>query len=231
MILEHLGESGLRLSLGAEVLCFDPPRPVEGPVVLTWSEQERVSGARVSPGPLAGHPDNLRFIQREGAALVPGQSTNLGPFTVRTFAYAPIPYAVPAEAVRKTLSAMRSPSLAYRRLRHTLRRPGDPPLVVELTLGTTRAVHLGQSLHRFADVTTLAAELEGADLAICGTDFEDELATGRLLHAFRARQNVVADLVGTVRQRLGLPTRPLALTLREAPQGTHLLRPGELLRL
>ncbi len=231
MVLDHLGESGLRVSLGAASVSFDPPRPVEGPVVLTWSEQERVAGARSSTGPLAGHPDNLRFIQREGTALVPGHPVALGPFTLRSFAYTPIPYAVPAEAVRKTLSALRSPSLAYRRLRHTLRRPGDPPLVVEVTLGTTRLVHLGQSLHRFADVTALAAELEGADLAICGTDFEDELATGRLLHAFRARENVVADLVCTVRQRLGLPVRPLALTLHEAPPGTRLLRPGERLEL
>lgn len=227
MVLEHLGESGLRLELGGASLSFDPPRPAEGPVVLTWSEQERVMGARSSHGPLAAHPDNLRFTRREGVALVPGEAVALGPFSLRAFAYAPIPYAVPAEAVRKTLSALRSPGLAYRRLRHTLRRPGDPPLIVEVTIGTTRVVHLGQSLHRFADVTALAAELEGADLAICGTDFEDELATGRLLHAFRARDNVVADLVGTVRQRLGLPVRPLALTLREAPPGTRLLRPGE----
>ncbi|MBM4365544.1 MAG: hypothetical protein FJ102_04970 [Deltaproteobacteria bacterium] len=231
MVLEHLGESGLRLSLGGASLCFDPPGPVEGPVVLTWSEQERVMGARVSRGALAAHPDNLRFMGREGLGLVPGPPVTLGAFTLRAFDYTPIPYAVPAEAVRKTLSALRSPGLAYRRLRHTLRRPGDPPLVVEVTLGSTRVVHLGQSLHRFADPSALARELEGADLAIAGPDFEDELATGRLLHAFRARHNVIADLVGTVRRRLGLPVRPLALSLREAPTGTRVLHPGDRLDL
>ena len=225
--LDHLGESGLLATWDDACLAFDPPVPLGHPAVLTWSEQERVAGSRAPGHDLAAHPALLRFLGREGTALQPGSSHTFHAVRLRVAAYDPIPYAVPAEAVRKTLSALRDPRLAYRRLRHTLRRPGDPPLIVEASHGGVRLLHLGQSLHRFAHVEALAREFGGAEVVVAGTDFEDEAATGRLLHAFGGRANVVADLVGTVRARLGLPNRDLATVLTTAPPGTRLLRPGQ----
>lgn len=227
--IEHLGASGLRVrwSDGA-TLALDPPEVVQEPVVLTWSEQERTAGVRGgATGELAAHPDLLRWLGRDGTALNAGDAI-FGAFHLRTIPYTPIPWATPTEAVRKTLSGLRSPRLAVRRLRYTLRRPADPPLVVEVQHAGTRVLHVGQAIHRFqAELAALQERFFGADVLIAGTDFDDEAAVGAGLAGFGAKVNVIVDAVGAVRRILGLPTRPLSVSLTTAPPGTLLLEVGQ----
>ncbi len=235
-IVEHLSASGLRVTWpDGAALSFDPPRATPGPLVVTWSENERVAGVKAgAPGPVAAHATLLDWLDRHGVPLTPGIPTPLGPFLITAHAYRPIPWATPTEAVRKTLSGLGSPALALTRLRHTLRRPKDPPLVIVAEHAGRRFVHLGQALHRFLPepdavrLTTLAAD---AHLVVAGTDYDDEADVGRLLHRCGSGPLVVADLVGQVRRRLGLPTRPLSATVDAAPPGTRGLDVGGTLEL
>lgn len=227
--VRHLGESGLLVRIGERSIAVDPPRPSGLPQALTWSEAERLAGSRGSE-PLAAPPELLRFLGRDGVALLDGVQVEHGGFSLLPSAFPPIPYAVPAEAVRKTLSALRRPRLAWQRLSHARRRPDGPPLVLELRAEGRRVLLLQQALHRFTPEPVLARLVQrhgGADLLIAGTDFEDERATGTLMFRFSARRCVLADLVGPVRRRLGLPVRALELTVEVAPPGTGMLREGE----
>ena len=58
---------------------------------------------------------------------------------------------------------------------------------------------------------------------IAGTDYEDEVATGRALGRLDAPHLVLVDLVGPVRKKLGLPVRPMSVCLAAAPPRTVLL--------
>lgn len=234
MRLAHLGMSGFSLTVGDRTIFLDPPQPVPGPVLLSWSETDRASGARLSNGPLAASPGVLGWLGRAGVALDPAGPVEFGGFTVEVMPFSAIPYAVPAEALRKTLSALRSPLMAIRRVAATLSRPPDPPLVVQLAAEGRRVLVAGQALHRFTTpefVGALVARFGSPDLLIAGTDFEDEVATGAWMGHFGAQQTVLADLIGPVRRALGLPVRPLALTLATAPPGTRTLCEGETLDL
>lgn len=231
--VQHLGESGLLVRIGEHRLAVDPPRPTGLPQALTWSEVERLAGSG-GPGPLAAPPEILRFIGRDGVRLLDGVQVQLGGFALLPSAFPPIPYAVPAEAVRKTLSALRNPRLAWQRLDHARKRPDGPPLVLELRAEGKRVVLLQQALHRFTPEPVLERLVQrhgGADLLVAGTDYEDERATGRLMGRFGAGLCVVADLIGPVRRRLGLPVRGLELTVEVAPAGTVGLREGEGVRV
>jgi len=231
--LVHLGQSGLGLSLGTARLAIDPPDPVFDPVLLTWSEAERVAGVR-NRTPVAALPEILRWRGVEGTALALEQWTELGPWQLRPLAYPPIPYATPREALRKARSALLAPGLAKARLTHALGRPKAPPIACELCCGAVRIAYLGQALHRFqgpADLARLNRFLGGADVAIAGIDFDDEAAAGRLLGELAPRVGVLADLVGPIRRRLGLPTRPLEVAAAHSPAGTLLLAEGGLLEI
>lgn len=235
MRLAHLGLSGLRLELGGVTLAFDPPEPVRGPVVLTWSETDRLVGVRAGGADLlAAAPGVLQWLGRDGMPLCEGLSIDFAGATITPTAYDPIPYATPPEAMRKTLSALRHPWFAASRLAATLRRPKDPPLVLEIDVDGVRVLYAHQALHRFLsppDLARLVDRHRTPDVLVAGTDFEDELATGTLMGHFGARVNVVADLIGPVRARLGLPVRPLETSLRTAPAGTRLLHAGDILDL
>ena len=227
VLVDHLGFSGLRLTWSdGAVLTLDPPNAETGPLALTWSEQERTAGVRVgAKGPIAADPRLLRWLRREGAPLSETAATLAG-FELRAFPYTPIPWATPTEALRKTASGLRRPRLAVTRLAYTLRRPSDPPLILDIRRGGLRVVHLGQSLHRFlspGDAAALVGQFGGADLLLAGTDFDDEGATGRLLGKFQPKRAIVVDLVGDVRRQLGLPTRPLTAVLPTAAPGLELL--------
>lgn len=226
--IEHLGASGLRVRWpDGATLAFDPPDAVSDAVVLTWSEQERTAGVRDGGrGDLAAHPALLAWLCRDGAGLIEGDAI-LGPFRLRTLPYTPIPWATPTEALRKILSGLRSPRLAFRRLRYTLRRPADPPLIVEVAHAGVRVLHLGQAIHRFQEeLPALQAHFQGADLVLAGADFDDEAAVGAGLAGFGGRANVIVDTVGAIRRTLGLPTRSLSVSLATAPAGTRLLEIG-----
>ena len=231
--LVHLGLSGVGLSVGSARLAIDPPDPVFDPVLLTWSEAERVAGVR-NRTPVAALPEILSWRGIEGTALTLDGWTDLGLWRIRTLAYTPIPYATPREFLRKTRSAMLAPGLALSRLQQALARPKAPPIAALLCFGEVRIAWLGQALHRFqteAELDRLGDHLAGADLAVAGIDFDDEEAAGRLLGRLHPRVAVLADLVGPVRRRLGLPTRPLQAAVAVAPPGTRMLEEGGLVEV
>jgi hypothetical protein len=222
MIIEHLGKSGLSLDIAGARLAIDPPYSLTDPVVVTWSEAERVAGLD-NASSVAGDPALLAWKGIPGSALLAGVPVEFAGFKICGTAFQPIPYATPLEAFRKTRSALRSPLLAASRLYHTLGRPGAPPLTLSIERRGVRVAYLHQALHRFLPVAERLALIEahrGADVLIAGTDFDDEVATGQLMHLFEAKQCVVADLIGPIRRRLELPTRPLSVTLDAAPVGT-----------
>jgi hypothetical protein len=113
------------------------------------------------------------------------------------------------------------------------------PLVVRLDRGGVRVLVLGQALHRFLqdrphDVRDLvvwaaAPPIPALTIALAGTDWEDERATGALIGEIRADVRVIADLTGPIRRRLGLPTRPLSAALAAAPVGTLALECGSVI--
>lgn len=228
--VRHLGMSGLHLAWAGAAVCVDPPRPIDAPVVVTWSEHERVAGARAAKGPVAGDASVLAFVGAEGLALEEGRTMPFAGFTLTPTAYRPIPYATPPEAMRKTLSALRAPRVALRRLVFTLGRPAALPLAVLIARGGKRVAVLGQALHRFvsdAELERLVRWAGTVDLLVAGTDYDDEAATGAMMGAFDARQRVIADLTGPIRRALGLPVRPLEVALRSAPAETRVLDDGQ----
>lgn len=230
--LVHLGWSGLRLRAGDAVLDVDPPEPGHAPAVVTWTEAERVRGARHALGPVVGAREVLEWLDRDGIVL--DGEVALGEFTIRALPYAPIPYATPPEALRKTFSALRSPTLAFRRLSHTLGRPEVPPLTLAIRVGDLRIAYLAQALHRFVsdiDLQRLRRAYAGADVLVAGTDFDDEEATGRLMGRFEAGRTVLFDAIGPVRKLLRLPMRPPEACLDHAPPGTVFLGEGGTVRL
>ena len=232
LTIEHLGMSGLRLQLGSEALCVDPPEPGPEPAILTWTEAERLSGARGRP--LVAPPEVLAWLGVAGTALLPGRPARVAGAAVRALAYAPIPYAVPAEAVRKTRIALTRPRFVLRRLAHTLSVPSLAPLALRLEWSGWVLVLCQQALHRFVDPAEAARLRQfgsGASVALASPDFEDERACGRLLASLGAQQAVLVDAIGPVRRRIGLPTRPLAASLPTAGPGTLLLEARQTLVL
>lgn len=226
MLITHLGWSGLALHHAGARILVDPASPPNAATVVTWTEAERIAGVQaLDPPALAAAPAVLAWLGKEGRTL--GEApVELGGWRVTALPYAPIPYATPPEAVRKTMIALQHPVLAARRLRHAIRRPATPPLALLLEAGGLRVALAGQALHRFtteAAMDALLAFAPSPDILLAGTDFDDEAATGRLAARFNARQVIIADLTGPVRRKLGLPTRPLTASLDEAPRGTHLL--------
>jgi hypothetical protein len=230
LTLQHLGMSGLRLTLDGKSVCVDPPAAVPGETaILTWSEAERVAGVQGAKTVLA-HPDILTWLGISGLALTETAPVTLGSLAVSVMAYRPIPYATPPEAMRKTLLGLRRPRFAIRRLVHTLSRPSAPPLALRLDWSGLRIGLCQQALHRFVDANEanqLQAFFSDCDVAIASPDFEYEAACGRLLGELGARHSVLIDSIGPVRRMLGLPTRPLRTSLATAPEGTVLVEDGE----
>lgn len=251
MKLEHLGQSGLRLRIDDATLAVDAPGWVDDPLVITWTERERVGGARSyarsegarSYAPagraratksLAAAPAVLSWLGCTGTVIGENWPTSFHGFLVQARPFTPIPYATAPEALRKTWSAVRAPARAIRRVAFTLGRPDTPPLALTIERSGRRVALLSQALHRFLRPDDLAALVFWAgplDLVVAGTDYDDEVATGTMIGAFDAGTRVIADLTGSIRRTLGLPVRPLEVALRAAPPGTLPLEPGGALDL
>ncbi len=227
--LEHLGQSGLRLRMGGATLAVDAPQRVPDPLVVTWTERERIEGARAGAGALAAAPVVLGWLGSAGTVLGEGWPTSFHGFLLQARPYTPIPYATAPEALRKTLSALRAPTRAFGRVTFALGRPDTPPLALTVERAGRRVALLSQALHRFLRPNDLAALVLWAgpvDLVVAGTDYDDEAAAGVMIGAFDARVRVLADLTGTIRRTLGLPVRPLSVALAAAPPGTLTLEVG-----
>ncbi len=225
--LDHMGMSGLRLCWEGHRICVDPPQRGPEPAVVTWNEAERLTG--LTGREVAGHPRLLSWLQCAGTALRPGTSVTLAGIRVHAASFAPIPYAVPLEAWRKTCIAVSRPLFAARRLRHTLGVPRVPPVALRLEASGLTIALCQQSLHRFvapAAADRLRRFFAGADVALASPDFEDEAACAELLGSLEVRHTVLVDSIGPVRRMLGLPTRPLATAQHLAPAHTRLLEEG-----
>lgn len=215
------------MAFAGAAVAVDPASPGPEPAILTWSETERVSGA--AGRDLAAAAGILAWLGRAGVALGEEPVAFAG-FEVLATPYAPIPYATREEAVRKTLIGLRHPVLAARRLSRTLRRPRALPLAITLARSGRRVALLGQALHRFQPpdaVLRLVERHGGADVLVAGADYDDEEALGRLSREFGAGRVVYADVIGPIRRRLGLPTRPIEASLPHGPPGAVVLREGE----
>ncbi|MES2640356.1 MAG: hypothetical protein V4850_12765 [Myxococcota bacterium] len=232
--LDHLGHSGLRVQIGGATLAVDAPVRVDDPLVVTWTERERVAGA-VARGKgtggiaLAAAPPVLAWLGLPGTVLGETWPTSFHGFLLQARPFTPIPYATAPEALRKLWSAVRAPTRAASRVAFTLGRPSTPPLALTIERGGVRVALLSQALHRFlapADLAALVLWAGPVDLVVAGTDYDDEAATGAMIGAFDARVRVVADLTGSIRRALGLPVRPLEVALRAAPPGTRALEAG-----
>jgi hypothetical protein len=241
----HTGCAGLRLELGAgSVLAIDPaedPGPVDA-IALTWNEAERLQGAleavRSGREPtVSARPEVQDWLRRHGALISHPLGHPLSGLRVEAETYAPVPYATPAEALRKARSGLVDPLRAARRLSTRARLPSAPPLVLRATLPDGRTlVHLNCALHRDTPapwLEDLAQRWAGADWLLASWDFGEGRAFAERVPAFRPERLLITDLVGQVRQRLGLPvdTRSLiADALAERGMDVHVLAAGTSLR-
>ncbi len=213
----HTGCAGLRLELGTgTVVAIDPatdPGPVDA-VVITWNERERLQGAleavRGGRRPrIAARPEILTWLAREGALEALDLATPLGGLALEAQAYQPVPYATPAEGLRKLRSGLLSPARAAQRLATRARLPRCPPVVLRLVLPDGRTlVHLNCALHRDTPdpwLADLAARWGGADWLLTSWDFDEDRAFEQRVPAMDARCVVITDLVNEVRDQLDLP--------------------------
>lgn len=214
----HTGCAGLRLVLGSGVvLAVDPaedPGPVDA-IIITWNERERLQGALEAAGSgraprVAAHPQVLAWLADRGLIdPIPFVGLSVDGVRFEAEPYQPVPYATPAEAVRKLRSGLLGPLRAARRLSARTRLPSAPPQVLRFTLPDGRSlVHLNCALHRGTPADwaeDLALRWGGAAWVLASWDFDEGPAFRDGIAAFDAEHLIVTDLVNEVRQRLGLP--------------------------
>ena len=236
MRLVHLGCAGLRVELPeGRVLAIDPPRD-PGPgiaIAVGWNEAERLQGAREAV--VSGRRPMVYASAPVLAWL--GACDPFEGWAIEAEPYEPIPYAAPAEALRKAGSAVRGPLRAARRLTRRARLPSAEPLALRLRLPDGRAlVHLSCALHKGTPAAWLervAAAWAGADWLVAGWDFGHGAAFRERIRAFAPRWLILADFTGDVRRGLGMPCEalgPCADALAAAGQPTLTLASGTALR-
>ncbi len=218
--LRHLGRAAIAVECPTGELLFDPFEAPQSPslVLLTGEESDRLEGAEAAvvagnqPEILAaqGLLDWLGSLGDLTGYLPPVQVRGVG---IEAMPYTPIPYATPAEAVRKVWSGLRRPDLAAQRLRRRAGRPGTDPVVVALTFPNgSRLVHLGCALHGGTppgELDRLVQSFGGADWLLVGADFAEQEAVEALVPRFEAGVVLVTDFHNEVRRLLGMPTELL----------------------
>lgn len=232
----HTGCAGLRLELGGgTVLAIDPatdPGPVDA-ILVTWNERERLQGAleavRSGRAPrVAGQPDVLAWLAREGSMEFHDLAAPLVGIGLQAQTYRPVPYATPAEAMRKVRSGVLDPLRAARRLATRARLPTAPPLVLRLTLPDSRVlVHMNCALHRDtpqAWLEDISTDWGGADWLVTSWDFGEGAAFEAHIQRLDPRRLLITDLVNEVRLGLGLPVDTRSLVAdRLAARGLPVL--------
>ncbi len=218
--LQHLGRAAILAERPGRQLIFDPWEAPEGSplLVITGTECDRLLGAGAAveaktwPEVVASQ-EILHWLGERGelsGQLPPIQVDGLA---FETEPYTPIPWATPAEALRKAWSGLRRPDRAASRLKRKLARPTSAPQAIEVTLPDGgRLVHLGCSLTRFLpddQLQRLVKRFAGADWLIVGADYQEQPAVLEKLPAFEARVVLITDLHNEIRRDLGMPTELL----------------------
>lgn len=223
--LAHEGQLSLRLEREGRFVRFDPMYApgTDDIVLLTWNWPEHLDGTALAVQAGArptvlGSPEVLDWLGSKGeveALTGPpeGFTHVVDGVEIEAFAYTPIPYATPGEAVRKVQAGMLRPGTAVRRLVKRARAPKAAPLVFKLTFadGST-LVHLNHALHSGTPAAWLeraVAELGGADWLVAGVDFEEHEAFVDLIGRFAPKMLLVTTLAGEVRRSVGMPVRLL----------------------
>lgn len=223
--LAHEGQLSLRLEREGRFVRFDPMYAPgsDDIVLLTWNWPEHLDGTALAVQAGArptvlGSREVLDWLGGKGeveALTGPqdGFEHVVDGVRIEAFAYTPIPYATPGEAVRKVQAGMLRPGTAVRRLVKRARAPKAPPLVYRLTFpdGST-LVHLNHALHSGTPAAWLeraAERLGGADWLIAGVDFEEHEAFLERIERFRPKMLLVTTLAGEVRRSVGLPVKLL----------------------
>jgi hypothetical protein len=203
---------------------FDPlVAPEQGEVcVLTWNETERVQGAleavKAGRRPVVmAQQSILEWLDGFGAVdgrALPGAIDGLA---IESVGYTPVPYATPAEGLRKVKSALINPLRAVSRIRKRAQLPSGAPSIFQVQLPTgERLLHLNCALHRWADSDWIAQQAErfaSANWTIVGVDYEECDAVCELIGSFAPQTLLVTDLVNDVRAKLGLPVELLTPTV------------------
>ena len=223
--LAHEGQLSLRIEREGRWLRFDP---VNAPgsddiVLLTWNWPEHLDGtvAAVESGvrpTVVGPEAVVSWLKAKGdlegsTGPASGFETVIDGVRIEAFAYTPIPYATPAEAVRKVQAGMLHPGSAVRRLVKRARAPKAEPLVYKLTFpdGSVLA-HLNHALHSGTSeawLTDAVRRLGKVDWLIAGVDFEEHEAFLATIERFEARNLLVTTLAGEVRRNAGMPVKLL----------------------
>ena len=233
--LSHDGAAALRVEHAGGTLRFDPlVAPEEGEIcVLTWNETERLQGVleavKAGRRPIVMAQESI-LAWLGGFGEVEGREPTgeNGGLTIGSAGYTPVPYATPAEGLRKLKSALTNPVRAVSRLRKRAQLPDCEPSIFQLQLPTgERLLHLNCSLHRWTDSAWLEEQAERfgkADWTIVGVDYEECDAVCELIGYFSPQTLLVTDLVNDVRTRLGLPIELITPTvdrLREDGFNAH----------
>ena len=222
--ISHEGASALKLEHVGGILRLDPlVLPNENArCVVTWNEAERLQGARQAveqarrPTVLSQEPvgDWLRQFGAVDTVAFPAEIDGL---QIEAVTYEPVPYATPAEGLRKIRSAMINPVRAVNRIRQRVQLPDTLPSILQITLPTgERLLHLNCALHRGTDADWLSEQAKRfgkADWTIVGVDFEESDAMCELIGHFEPQELLVTDLVNDVRTKLGLPTELVTPTV------------------
>ena len=228
MRLTHSGHSAVNAEWAGRTFRFDPfdaPDP-DDQIVLTWHECERAEGTlsaiRGGRNPRVIAVPALRmWLHEAGDCLdqTPGGTVDKKDeqVLVEALEYQPIPYATPAEFMRKTKAALLNPLMAAKRLRGRVGLPEANPIVVQLTFPDgARLVHLNCSLHQDTPADWLDKAVErfgGADWVVVGVDYGEDEAVLQRIGRFDPKHLLVTDLVNDTRSAIGLPTNILTPTV------------------
>lgn len=222
--LVHTGCAGLRLELPDLTVAIDPasdPGPVDL-ILLTWNERERLRGTReaVRAGRrprVAAQPAILDWLAAQGALEALDLAGAPAGLAIEARSYQPVPYATPAEGLRKLRSAVLDPVRALDRLAARTRLPSCPPVALRLTLPDGRSlVHLNCALHRWTPARWLEETAEAwadAEWVLASWDYDEGPPFEERIVAFSGRHLVLTDLVGEVRRDLGLPVETRSMLM------------------
>ena len=227
--IEHEGLLSLRMERRGRTLRLDPMTPPEpGDIsILTgcWPEHLQATmdavqaGAR--PTVIASEPV-LNWLRAKGEVDGHVDGAELDGLTIETIPYTPLAFMEGIEAVRKVGSALRRPDRAIRRLAHRAAMPNAVPVAARIGFEDgSSLVYLGLSLHGGCPDAWLAdvcARWSGPEWLIVGVDYGEETPFLAQVGRLKAERVLVADLLGSIRRKNGLPSAVLTPVVDQAQE-------------